>query len=561
MVSDTAQPTIRADALDLDDLAARQYRYWVTLNGAIVWDTGTVSGSPINRQTVPLDNGDYVAHLMVWSTLGANTAYASDEGVLEFTVSVGAIPAPDMPTVTPQVPFYSIEVCAPDVTEFDGSVGWVEIQRVDCPEGGYLLLPGTTGSYASTVGPVQVEDLEITVLAARDDGWHPAEDETLVANYLTTGDQRAWRLSLDADGEGDPALAGRPVLVWSTDGTVAGNVTAYATDRAPIDPYGRVHLRVHLDVDNGVGGWTVTFEYLDGDGVWQSVGEPVTGDPPTSLNPSSTADLTVGAYIGDSGALSRWTGRIYSLQVRVGHAGEILASPDFTDHMVGTQTFTDDQGNVWDIHAPASLTSSQTLTSLAILGPLTTDECATWVDFTIPRSGVGRTCDHEPDECCSYYRARTIVQSDGSLLVSDWSADSGPDLFCLTWSEDEHLIRTTGLDGPMYAVALGKLDWTVDRPFTAATGVNGARFVTSAPPGGRNLSMTAAVQSEAELASLRAVLARPLVLISPSDASEVWGAPVQESVKIVRAGRIRQVTAAFTGTGPEPPPQVADVGT
>jgi hypothetical protein len=113
----------------------------------------------------------------------------------------------------------------------------------------------------------------------------------------------------------------------------------------------------------------------------------------------------------------------------------------------------------------------------------------------------------------------------------------------------------------MYSVVLGKFEWTVDRPFTSATGVMGSRFVTSAPPGGRNLSMVAAVESEAELADLRAVLARPLVLISPSDASEVWAAPVQESVRIVKVGRIRQVTASFIGTGPEPPPQTADVGT
>jgi hypothetical protein len=55
------------------------------------------------------------------------------------------------------------------------------------------------------------------------------------------------------------------------------------------------------------------------------------------------------------------------------------------------------------------------------------------------------------------------------------------------------------------------------------------------------------------------VLARPLVLISPSDAEEVWAAPVAESVRIVKVGRIRQVTASFIGTGPEPPPQLADV--
>jgi hypothetical protein len=149
-VTDTTQPIVHVDVLDTDDLAARQYRYWVTLAGAIVWDTGVVSGAPADRQTTPLDNGSYVAHLQVWSTLGANTAYASDEETLSFTVSVGAVPAPDSPVVTPDLPFYSIEVCAPDVTDFDDDQGYVQIQRVDCPQGGYLLLTGATGSYAST---------------------------------------------------------------------------------------------------------------------------------------------------------------------------------------------------------------------------------------------------------------------------------------------------------------------------------------------------------------------------------------------------------------------------
>jgi hypothetical protein len=135
-----------------------------------------------------------------------------------------------------------------------------------------------------------------------------------------------------------------------------------------------------------------------------------------------------------------------------------------------------------------------------------------------------------------------------------------PDTFCLVWSDEEHLIRTTGPNGPLWSVVKGKFEWDVERPFTAAMGVNGSRFVTSAAPGGRNLSMSAAVESEAELATLRATLARPLVLISPSDANEVWAAPVAESVRVVKVGRSRQVTARFIGTGPEPAPQLADVG-
>jgi hypothetical protein len=421
----------------------------------------------------------------------------------------------------------------------------------ETPTAGIIL------SASAVVEALTVDDLEVTIRMARDDGWRPLTDQTLAAQWDTAGDQRSWLLGLDADGGGDPALAGRPFFSWSEDGTAATVQTAYATDRAPFDAYGQVTLRVLLEVNNGSGGWTVTFDYLDPDGEWVTIGDPVTGTPSSVINPASTADTTVGAH--DAGTDGMFEGRAYSFQVRRGRNGTILATVDFTNHMAGTESFTDDTGNVWDVNPAAALVSSQSLTSIAIVGPLATDECATWVDFTLPRSGVGRTCDHEPDECCSYYRARTIGRVDGLLQVSDWSVDSGPDEFCLEWSDEEHLIRTTGPDGPMYAVVWGKFEWNVERPFTAATGVMGSRFVTSAPPGGRNLSMVAAVENEADLATLRAVLARPLVLVSPSDASEVWAAPVSESVRIVRVGRIRQVTAGFIGTGPEPPPQTADV--
>lgn len=134
-----------------------------------------------------------------------------------------------------------------------------------------------------------------------------------------------------------------------------------------------------------------------------------------------------------------------------------------------------------------------------------------------------------------------------------------PPVHCLEWSDDEHLIRTEGPDGPIWAPVIGTFEWQKDRPFTSAAGVEGTRFVVSAPAGERNLRMTAAVESEAELEELQAVLRRPLVLISPSDSREVWGAPISTSVQVIKVGRIRQVTAEFIGTGPQPGPQVADI--
>jgi hypothetical protein len=985
-ISDTAQPIIRADSVDLDGLAARQYRYWVTLNGAIVWDTGIVSGVSVNRQTTALDNGSYVAHLQIWSTLGQDTAYASTEQTLAFTVSVGTIPAPDNPEVDAEdgTPFYRINACAPYMGALDDDQGYIEIQRVDCPVGGYLSLPGSGSAYASTVNPgIVPTDLEIVVKAGRDDDWRPATAETLAAHYDTGSNHRSWRLTVDAIGDNDPELVGRPLLAWSPDGTSGTVIFAAADTRAPVDPFGIVRLRVRLDVNNGAGGWTVTFETRQtDDDDWVMLGNPVTnsGGGTTSLYNASTVAYTAGAWFAAGLANELFTGRIYSLSVSNGPAGAMIVDPDFTNHLNGTREFEDSLGNEWSVKNAAVLYSPESAVSIAMLGPLGTGECAEWVDFSLPRTGVGLTCDHSPDPCCSYYRARTVGRVDGDLRISNWSdiwdpaipagvitmwpstaasipsgwdrvialdskfpkgiasavtepgtiggsaththtvgvhghttnhshshstntgaatgsqvstpgtagttaaitshthtrpttgtatvssgdatptigapnndpaklevifvesdgtplgvapnalglmgdiapsgwidyanganrffkgaapagnggatagsaiaahthsisahthtgtahthtggttgafsstatlnagtnpalnatshshpitinsastaaLDSGgsgssdatspddpiyrnlrvkqnisgvtslpvglitlwrgalgaipkfwklcdgtngtpsmiaryprgatasigvtggslnththttpththtttghahtetigsaaatssnvattntvtavreththsasdtnsstptvgstsagtlaatgteppyeevafiqltetpaPDdlsLFCLEWNSDEHLIRSTGPDGPIWAPILGKFDWAVDRPFTAAVGVNGSRFVTSAKPGGRNLRMTAAVESEADLATLRAVLARPLVLISPSDADEVWAAPIQESVKIIKIGRIRQITASFIGTGPQPPPQLADV--
>lgn len=984
-VTDTATPVIRANGVDLDDLSARQYRYWVTLSGAIVWDTGVVSGSPADRATTPLDNGSYVAHLQIWTTLGANLAYPSEEETLAFTVSVGDVPAPENPNVSPLsgTPFYEISACAPDVEEFDNEEGWVEIQRVDCPVGGYLFLPGSTGAYAHTDDPATaLTDLQVTVYAQRDDDWRPTQDETLIGQTGPDDTNVGWRFYLDADGENDPARAGRPVLSWSPDGLAGSSLVAVSDARAPIDPYGRVKLRATLDVDNGAGGWTAQF-FTEIDGEWVQLSDTVVGVGTTSIF-NSTSDISVGAMLESGTPEFRWTGRIYDAEVRDGPAGTIIASPDFTGHMAGTDEFEDAQGNTWIIEAPAVITSDQRLTTVALLGPLATDECASWVDYSLPRTGLGGTCEHAPEACCSYYRSRTVVRFDGQIQISDWSntfnagvpegmivmwpataasipagwerttaldgrypkgipdgstqpgaqggasththslpthsheidhshtitgntaganavigsndgnpgttaiagththsrpaatstadlisgttspgtggigndpdrldvifiesngdpagvpdgalgitadatitgwedhddadgrflkgastgadggttavgtldghahtvldhshtgtshnhtaADTGtatgnlslfsgplnavwsnvhshpitinsaasaalgpdgaaasgtsagntppyrnvrvqrnisgapslpvglicawrdslgsipdhwqlcdgtnstpnllglyprgatasiggtggsldphthtspshthatpahshsmsigpsngntanvqavtkvivatgthghtagdtnsatptvggstsgtlasttseppyeevafvqlmeeptppagPDMFCLTWSDEEHLIRTDSPDGPMWAPVLGKFTWSRDRPFTSDIGLNGTRFVTNAAPGERNLVMTAAVESEAELQRLQLILARPLVLISPSDSTEVWAAPIGGTFRVVKVGRIRQVTAQFIGTGPQPAPQLADMGT
>lgn len=981
-ITDTAQPSLLAFSPNLDGLSARQYRYWVTLAGVIVWDTGVVSGPSTTVQTVPLDNGSYVAHFQIWSTLGASTAYASDEETVAFTVTVGTTQAPANPTVTPVdgTPFYDLEVCAPYAGDFDNAEAWIEIQRVDCPQGGYLSLPGTTGAYASTPDTGAYTNLSVEAHVQRGDNWNMVNgEETVASQYNTVGDERSWRLSVNSP-------SGVPFLAWSQDGTSTLQF-ATATERPHVDGFGRAWLRVDLVTDDGSGGWTATWYTKDQDGPWVQLGDVNTnsggGTEPLF---DSTADIVAGGYTSGSGVVGLWTGRMYSLTISDGAGGTVLASPDFTGRAAGTTSFTDEEANVWTVNTPASITSDQKLTTVAILGPLATDECATYTDFSHPRTGLGATCDHGAAECCSYYRARTLGRIDDELQISNWSntfdsgipsgiiamwpstaaslpagwrrttaldakypkgiatsatqpgstggaaththtvpththdtshthtvtgasgaatgttpADDGatgttailsshthtvpttggasvtasgtatpaigtgtndpsrlhvifmesdgtpsgipdsalafspdtslsgwtdyanatgrfikgtaaagdggatasslldahthsvgahshtgaththsstastvssnkslfagsvqalwtgshshtvtaastaaaslatnaagtsgasagsgaleppfrnirvrqngngvpdlpvgivcawrgslgsipnfwqlcdgtngtldmtgvypkgatssigttggtlsphshtssshsdhttsghthtqslgsaaaataaisntntvtvalgththtapsansttptvgsstsgtlanttqeppyeevafvqlmatptpppdPEITCLTWDEDYHLIRSQDASGPLWAQVGGIITWDRDRPFSSATGVMGKRFITSAPPGGRNFHMTAAVNSEAELAQLQAVLNRPLVLVSPSDSDEMWAAPVASSVKIIKVGRIRQVTADFIGTGPQPPPQLADVG-
>jgi hypothetical protein len=702
-VADTNQPTLRASALQLDGLPARQYRFWVTQAGVTVWDTGVVSGAPVNRQTAPLVNGAYVANYQIWTTLGTNIAYASAIEQVAFTVNVGAVPAPAAPVVTEEFPFVRVEACGAESSGFDDYVSWVEIERVDCPS--MLLygwdspsltaldLPGTTGSHASTPDNAALDivgDIDIRVRCAADD-WTPASEQMPIAKNNTTGDQRSWAFSILSTGQLQ--------LSWSTNGTGAGIALGQSTVATGFED-GTAHwIRVTLAVASG----TVTF-YVGEDGNnWTQLGTAVVVGATSIFN--STAILTVGGRVTGNA----FAGLISRAELRNGINGTLVANPYFDERPTGTAGFNDSAGRTWTINGgavividpadpegwvgegsthverttehvhdgtgalmatetfgvgfdevrfndasglrdlslggptlgiwvlvPAGATGTdwqarlevqdpgftwvpgpnyqispgewtfitytpalsllasmrsiglaiggtdvnamqdvvvdtlmqgygdlmtpQVTTSIAILGPLEEDECAEVVDYSIPRTGVGITCDYDPDPCCSYYRARTVALVDGALLVSDWT-DPPATLTCMTWDIDEHLVRTTGPDGPMWTPVWGKFEWDVTRPFTAATGVNGTRFVTSAPPGGRNMHMVAAVESEEALAELHAVLARPLVLISPSNASEVWAAPVAETVRVVKIGRVREVRADFIATGPEPPPQHADVGT
>src|SRR5690606_38185984 len=154
------------------------------------------------------------------------------------------------------------------------------------------------------------------------------------------------------------------------------------------------------------------------------------------------------------GATGNFEGWIFHAQVRSGRTGPVVASPDFTGRPLGTTQFDDPQGNDWTVAGGASIHSDKRVTTIAILGPLETNQCAEWLDFTVPRNGVGRSCDHQPEPCCSYYRARTVGRVEGSILVSNWSDAFNPGVpagLIFAWPDTEASIpfgwsRVTALD-------------------------------------------------------------------------------------------------------------------
>ena len=206
--------------------------------------------------------------------------------------------------------------------------------RLGDPDGA-LMLPGRTDSYAwqaDAAGLDVTGDLDLRIDLEVDE-WHPAGDIlSLARKYVTTGNQRSWAWWVDN--------AGIVNFRWSPDGTLGAALNADSTVAVPDVP-GRLALRVALDVNNGAGGWTVTFYTAPSiAGPWVQLGATVSAAGVTSIF-ASTSPLEVGR-IGPNGIeVVALSGLLYGFEMRSGIGGSAVASEDWTDPAsvpVGTWT-------------------------------------------------------------------------------------------------------------------------------------------------------------------------------------------------------------------------------
>jgi hypothetical protein len=200
--------------------------------------------------------------------------------------------------------------------------------------GNPLRLAGVAGTAPSTpYSPafVAAGDLRATIKLSLDD-WTPGSNMNIGGHWDSgTGDNRGWKIYI--------ASTGKPVLVWTTDGSVATQKTATSTAAVGAADGAVIWLRVTLDVDNGAAGNTVTFETSPDGATWTTLGSPVTAAGVTSIFPS-TAPLYFG---GDYAPLDLpMTGYLYSAILEKG--GVVVSAPTFDN---ASASFTDPQGNVW----------------------------------------------------------------------------------------------------------------------------------------------------------------------------------------------------------------------
>jgi hypothetical protein len=283
----------------------------------------------------------------------------------------------------------------------------------------YLAVPGGNlpGVGASTPDAAALDitgDLDVRIDATLSNwstvGLLSAVD--LCGKYVTGTNQRSWFLQ---------QRNGCPYLEWSPDGTTTVQVSGTIPPVVP--PGGRLAWRATLDVDNGAGGYTVTFYTAPTiSGSWTQLEQIVTTSGTTSIF-NSTSVLRV----GDATDLTfaKPNGAIHAFQLRNGIGGTLVANPDFTTQTPGATSFTDSTGKTWTVGTSTTISNRKTRFSGEVPAwPVKADTSGKDVYVQIEAAGILRRLGQGASPIQSAMR-REFGNVARSNIVAYWPCEDG----------------------------------------------------------------------------------------------------------------------------------------
>lgn len=197
----------------------------------------------------------------------------------------------------------------------------------------YGYLNGVSGNYFSTpdAAPLDITgDIDLRAWVALND-WTPGTSNVVVCKDTTGAGGRSYSFRVLA--------AGTLLLLWSVDGTAALSATSTASVGA--SDFSQKWIRATLDVDNGAGGYTVTFYTSDDGSTWVQLGDAVVGGSTTSIA-NTTAVVEVGSTANGTNLLT--SGKILRAQIYNGINGTLVFDFNPSAYVSGT-TFVDSSVN------------------------------------------------------------------------------------------------------------------------------------------------------------------------------------------------------------------------
>lgn len=198
----------------------------------------------------------------------------------------------------------------------------------------YLSSPGSTGNYASTpdsAGNSITGDIDIRAQVAATD-YTPAANDTLIAKWNPTGNQRIWSFDIETTGN----LILRTTADGSTVRTHTSSAATAVTDGTT------KWLRATRAASTGV----VKF-YTSTDGVtYAQLGTDVAGTVEGIFD--GTAPIEIGS--NSLGTANPFDGRVYYAEVRNGIGGAVVVQCDPSEGEDGALTWVSGLGETWTVN-------------------------------------------------------------------------------------------------------------------------------------------------------------------------------------------------------------------